>query len=165
MGPPFPDGINWRRSSGASTDERIFLSSNPMQDVPGCCFASRDPRVVAHPPHNQRLIGRLRSRGRPHEHVCSVQTEFAWKRVFPLGLLLQSGTPFDRSSKSWFVLVRIVGPDRSGTWPHRRASGIVVKCGGCLAHPCVAPQMIDSTASPPFEYWRPPYLRSVNSEA
>jgi hypothetical protein len=43
-----------------------------------------------------------------------------WKRVFRLGLLLQSGAPFDRSSKLWSVLVRIVGPDRSGTWPPQK---------------------------------------------
>jgi hypothetical protein len=30
---------------------------------------------------------------------------------------LKSGAPFDRSSKSWSVSVRIVGPDRSGSWP------------------------------------------------
>jgi len=38
-----------------------------------------------------------------------------WKRVFRLGLLLQSGAPFDRSSESWSIPLRTVGPDRFGT--------------------------------------------------
>lgn len=85
-----------------------------------------------------------------------------WKRVFRLGLLLQSGAPFGRSSQSWFVLLRIVGPDRSGRG-HRRASSIAVKCGGCMSHILVLHYgTIDSTASPPFEYCRrPPYLQSI----
>lgn len=86
---------------------------------------------------------------------------FALETCLRLGLLLQSGAPFHSSSKSWFVLVRIVGPDRSGKWPpqDQRHCGQVWWVYG--THSCVAPRMIDSTASPPFEYCRPPYLRSI----
>ena len=45
----------------------------------------------------------------------------------------QSGAPFDRSSRSWFVLVRIVGPDHPGTLATAENSDIAVKCGGCMA--------------------------------
>ena len=49
-------------------------------------------------------------------NICGMRgLVFALETCLRLGLLLQSGAPFDRSSKSWFVLVRLVGPDRSGT--------------------------------------------------
>lgn len=61
-----------------------------------------------------------------------------WKRVFRLGLLLRSGAPFDRSSRSWFVLVRMFGPDHPGTLATAgsatlRSSVVDVR----LAHSCV----------------------------
>jgi hypothetical protein len=40
-----------------------------------------------------------------------------WKRVFRFGLLLHGGAPFELSSRPWYALPRIVGPDRPGTWP------------------------------------------------
>ena len=61
-----------------------------------------------------------------------------WKRVFRLGLLLQSGAPFDRSSKSWFVLVRIVGPDHPGTLATAETATLRSSVVGVrLAHSCV----------------------------
>ena len=86
---------------------------------------------------------------------------FALETCLRLGLLPQSGGPFDRSSKSWFVLVRIVGPDRPGVLATAEPAVLRSSVVGVGTHSCVALRMIDSTASPPLEYCRPPYLRST----
>jgi hypothetical protein len=94
---------------------------------------------------------------------CMRGLVFALETCLRLGLLLQSGAPFDRSSKSWFILVRIVGPDRSGTWPpqNQRHYGQVWWVHG--THSCVPPRTFDSTASPPFEHCRAAALSAVNN--
>ena len=79
------------------------------------------------------------------------------KRVFRFGLLLHSGVPLEprrgRGILLHVQLVRIL-PECG----HRRSRSIAVNHGGCMAASCVAPRNIDSTAPPPFERCRPPYL-------
>jgi hypothetical protein len=90
---------------------------------------------------------------------CMRGLVFALETCLRLGLLLQSGAPFDRSSKSWFILVRIVGPDRG----HRRTSDITVKCGGCMAHILAFHhgRLTQQPRRPSSTVGRPPCLRSI----